>query len=312
MTSIIISMPPHRESSGEEVEAGQERSTTEIDHDYWWWTRHTVLSWKVRCYAGIILVYYVVGIAVYSTGACQITNHKVSGDEKIKDVSGVDEAIYFITVMLTSVGFGDIVPDGEGSRLFTTFYALVGLVVIGIPILELAERLKLEKVRAIHRAKSRAVKQAGADLDTKGNLKRRNWMRRIPKFKCGRLATFAVHPITVATAKIVTLVVWYSIIFYLVARSEGWSQDLRGSRLDNNPWSYTDALYFTVITTTTIGYGDLVPKTDSGKWLVVFIMPVGIIYVSSSKKACNFSIVAIFLASIALLFGQCDAHCLSS
>ena len=34
--------------------------------------------------------------------------------------------------------------------------------------------------------------------------------------------------------------------------------------------------------------------------------------VSLSKKTCNFSIVVIFASSIALLFGQCDVHCLSS
>lgn len=35
-------------------------------------------------------------------------------------------------------------------------------------------------------------------------------------------------------------------------------------------WSYFDALYFTVITTATIGFGDLVPHSVEGKMLTMF------------------------------------------
>lgn len=44
-------------------------------------------------------------------------------------------------------------------------------------------------------------------------------------------------------------------------------------------WSYVDAFYFSFITLTTIGYGDLAPQTDAGKIFTVFyvIMGVGII-----------------------------------
>jgi len=33
-------------------------------------------------------------------------------------------------------------------------------------------------------------------------------------------------------------------------------------------WSYVDAFYFTVMTVTTVGYGDLVPTTDASKIVV--------------------------------------------
>lgn len=35
-------------------------------------------------------------------------------------------------------------------------------------------------------------------------------------------------------------------------------------------WSYFDAFYFTVITTATIGFGDLVPHSTEGKCLTMF------------------------------------------
>lgn len=41
-------------------------------------------------------------------------------------------------------------------------------------------------------------------------------------------------------------------------------------------WRYLDSLYFTVVTSTTIGYGDFVPKTDAGKIFTMFYCFFGI------------------------------------
>ena len=41
-------------------------------------------------------------------------------------------------------------------------------------------------------------------------------------------------------------------------------------------WRYIDSAYFTVITVTTIGYGDLVPQTDVGKIFTMFFSFIGI------------------------------------
>jgi len=41
-------------------------------------------------------------------------------------------------------------------------------------------------------------------------------------------------------------------------------------------WNYLDSVYFTVVTATTIGYGDIAPKTDTGKIFTIFFTFVGI------------------------------------
>lgn len=41
-------------------------------------------------------------------------------------------------------------------------------------------------------------------------------------------------------------------------------------------WNYIDSLYFSVVTLTTIGYGDFYPKTDMGKMFTVIYIIVGI------------------------------------
>ena len=45
-------------------------------------------------------------------------------------------------------------------------------------------------------------------------------------------------------------------------------------------WRILDALYFTIITLTTVGYGDLAPKTDAGKIFTMVYIFVGISLIS--------------------------------
>lgn len=40
--------------------------------------------------------------------------------------------------------------------------------------------------------------------------------------------------------------------------------------------SFVDALYFTIVTITTVGYGDIHPVTDAGKWLALILIICGV------------------------------------
>lgn len=41
-------------------------------------------------------------------------------------------------------------------------------------------------------------------------------------------------------------------------------------------WSWIDSLYFTVVTLTTVGYGDFAPQTDGGKLFTIFYIVIGV------------------------------------
>lgn len=58
------------------------------------------------------------------------------------------DAFYFSTVAVTTVGFGDLSPTTDGTKLFTVFYVLTGISLIG---LVLDERLRRHAARRTHR-----------------------------------------------------------------------------------------------------------------------------------------------------------------
>ena len=57
-----------------------------------------------------------------------------------KDWTVID-SLYFAVVTFTSVGYGDIVPDTNGGKIFTIFFVLFGAVIVGVTVGILGENL---------------------------------------------------------------------------------------------------------------------------------------------------------------------------
>jgi CHASE3 domain sensor protein len=68
----------------------------------------------------------------------------------VEDWSWVD-SFYFSVVAVSTVGFGDLTPSTDGSKLFTVFYVLSGISIIS---LWLNERLR-------HHARTTAQRRQG-------------------------------------------------------------------------------------------------------------------------------------------------------
>ena len=83
---------------------GKQRSASEA------WNRHAF-----RYISGLALLVLATGTVVY---------------HYVEDWSWVD-SFYFSSVALTTVGFGDLTPTTDASKLFTVFYIFSGISLIG-------------------------------------------------------------------------------------------------------------------------------------------------------------------------------------
>ena len=78
----------------------------------------------------LTFIYYAIGIAVYSTQEeiqCnQVTDVTLPGNCKWS----ILDSIYFCTVTMSTVGYGDLYPTRRGTRVFIIVWIVVGIVFV--------------------------------------------------------------------------------------------------------------------------------------------------------------------------------------
>ncbi|KAF5474973.1 hypothetical protein F2P56_006826 [Juglans regia] len=97
--------------------------------------------------------YVVMLLAVYLGGGTLcffFIRHQIKG----KRTNGILDAIYFSVVTMTTVGYGDLVPDSILAKLFACIYVFTGMALVGIVLSEAADYIVQKQqilvVRAIY------------------------------------------------------------------------------------------------------------------------------------------------------------------
>mmetsp|Transcript_27558 Transcript_27558/g.76998 ORF Transcript_27558/g.76998 Transcript_27558/m.76998 type:complete len:359 (+) Transcript_27558:66-1142(+) len=164
------------------------------------------------------------------------------------------DGLYMSVIILTTVGYGDCTPkDTAGPLIFTTLYVVVGIAIIGYALSIIADTILQRQEEMIMRVMDRkGAETAEESADNFERQERRQ--RRIKQAAC-----------------IISLVVVLLVgtLFY--------------SLFDNvTDMTFLDALYFSVITCTTVGFGDFLPITNSQKIFAIFYTLVGTLVTAAS------------------------------
>lgn len=190
----------------------------------------------------------------------------------VEDWSVVD-CVYYSMVIVTTVGYGDVIPVTTAGKAVTIFFAFYGICTIGIALGQLAS-LFLERQKSIAKqatksllknvdnaAETTAAHAKEARLDGKLKKKSKAPKKQLPKWvrvifsDNNKAIVQALIPIFVSIGA-----------GLIVGAIEG--------------WPILDCFYYSIITVTTVGFGDLSPKSEGARIFAIFFLPLAVVSVA--------------------------------
>uniref|UniRef100_A0A7S4T1P3 EF-hand domain-containing protein n=1 Tax=Alexandrium monilatum TaxID=311494 RepID=A0A7S4T1P3_9DINO len=189
---------------------------------------------------GLVIMYVTIGTLFYSsveetsctTGTCKWS---------------IVDSIYFCTVTMSTVGYGDFIPSMPGTRAFTVLWIIIGIVFVFSALASGVGSLIHPLNDWGRQLLETWFPQKAVDLNGDGTVDYyvpRHWA--VYYFK-NMLPLF-----------LIAIVFQTSCAAVFLAFEE---------------WSYDEAIYHCIVTATTVGYGDMSITSDGGKlWAVFHIM----------------------------------------
>ena len=190
----------------------------------------------------------------------------------------VIDCLYFGVVTITTVGYGDLVPTTDFSKSMTIFFAVFGSTLGAVALRALTEdmvrihsTMQLEIVRKTKQTWGKSGKDQPGDQDTASAMSvyaHRAYQCVFPQ--CFR----AILAVNYAFLKCIFQLMVVIVIFGLVMGAiEG---NLEGQ------FSPLNAIYFSSVTVTGVGYGDIHPVTQKGRLVAFLLIPFGVAFVAQT------------------------------
>ena len=213
------------------------------------------------------------------------------------------DSMYFACVSFTTIGYGDLSPSTTGGRFFCIFFALGGVAILAIALGVLGSNIIENEVKAMESTKHKIVDEilsrwpkknkdnpkillhsssangGGGDNGENGQQQHHHsssfdYLRdfddptihddyddynSISKMK--QIQEFCTL-FTQMLCRYVPSLLPLFIGSLIIGHNEG--------------WSFIDSIYYCVVTTTTIGYGDRVPQHEGMKLFAVLFIPLSV------------------------------------
>ncbi|KAF7831280.1 two-pore potassium channel 1 [Senna tora] len=167
-----------------------------------------------------------------------LVRHQIKGNK----TDGILDAIYFTIVTMTTVGYGDLVPNSKLTKLLACAFVFTGMAMVGLILSKaadyLVEKQEVLLIKALHRGQNVGPAQILKEIETNKT----------------RYKFFVVF--------FLLLVLIVAGTIFLVAVE----------KLD-----IVDAFYCVCSTITTLGYGDKSFSTEAGRIFAVFWILTGTI-----------------------------------
>jgi len=240
---------------------------------------------------GIILAYYAVAYGYY---------HEREG-------WGLVDSVYFAVVTCTTIGYGDIVPTTDESKLFTVLFGTAGIFIVMVAIQDVGAWMAVQQNAAsaaamralLAKTVSAAERNKGARYAKKEATAEQAWKKRRERAKAGATHTLRCCSKALLCVRagcrralrfLLFLDAWLAEqceVVYTTPRDAlrtvfgiAWPVvaylALGACMGPFEGWTLAESVYFASVTVLTIGYGDLRPTTAAGKIFCIFYIPMAL------------------------------------
>eukprot|EP00468_Gymnochlora_sp_CCMP2014_P003480 CAMPEP_0167749550 /NCGR_PEP_ID=MMETSP0110_2-20121227/5470_1 /TAXON_ID=629695 /ORGANISM="Gymnochlora sp., Strain CCMP2014" /LENGTH=282 /DNA_ID=CAMNT_0007634717 /DNA_START=108 /DNA_END=956 /DNA_ORIENTATION=- len=208
------------------------------------------------------------------------------------------DSVYFGLMTATTVGYGDRVPTSNGAKVFVSFYALIGVAfaasALGVlfdAFMEYNEQATIAALRTLQRRGSQPFLDENAvdfldgkishdrKQDEEQVLPAQSVVEEVPSSEFQLDDVEADEDFDAANANLHKMMIrcvctsnWIYVAGNVIIGM------LIFQSIEKT--SMADAFYWATITTLTVGYGDVVPKTEDGKIFAIFFMFSSLIIVT--------------------------------
>ena len=164
------------------------------------------------------------------------------------------DAVYFALVTFTTTGFGDLVPSTEGGRIFTTFFVVFGVIMLGVFVGIVGHSISEAHYVTMKR------KKKGRQLTMLQSM----YPDYLKTAQDGETqeSESVVQDIKHVVWKSFPLLLIIALFACIIGAIEG--------------WPVSTSMYFCAILSTTTGYGDVVPTSQWTKLYCILYLPLAV------------------------------------
>ncbi|CAJ1940140.1 unnamed protein product [Cylindrotheca closterium] len=232
------------------------------------------LSLTVKDGVFAVIAYLAIGVFAY---------HKIFEKWSIVD------SLYFTCVVFSTVGYGDVCPQTIGGRIFTCFFGFTGIALLGAAIASIGSKLVQVETETARRAERESRKRFVNMFDKLPKLVKADKEEKARIMSDVHAKNRHAPHLPKAAVALLKGARWIAQSLMVVV--------LGGMLLGKvEGWKMADAVYYALITASTIGLGDFAPATKTGRIIALLLIPmsvaafgeilsnIGLAWISSRQK----------------------------